>query len=59
MIRVRKDAFLYVGLAFVQALVAATTVRAQERDWPNRNIQIVVPYTPGTGADILARIKAD
>lgn len=24
--------------------------------WPNRTIQIVVPYTPGTGADILARI---
>src|ERR1700716_1319831 len=24
--------------------------------WPARTIQIVVPYTPGTGADILARI---
>ncbi len=23
--------------------------------WPARNVQIVVPYTPGTGADILAR----
>jgi len=31
-------------------------VAAQEGDWPSRTIQIVVPYTPGTGADILARI---
>ena len=23
--------------------------------WPQRNVQIVVPYTPGTGADLLAR----
>ena len=23
--------------------------------WPVRNVQVVVPYTPGTGADILAR----
>jgi tripartite-type tricarboxylate transporter receptor subunit TctC len=23
--------------------------------WPQRNVQVVVPYTPGTGADILAR----
>src|SRR2546426_14182 len=27
-----------------------------EGAWPSRTIQIVVPYTPGTGADILARI---
>lgn len=24
--------------------------------WPNRTVQIVVPYTPGTGADILSRV---
>src|SRR5215831_18277589 len=23
--------------------------------WPQRNVQIVVPFTPGTGADILSR----
>ena len=29
---------------------------AQETAFPTRTVQIVVPYTPGTGADILARI---
>ena len=24
--------------------------------WPARNVQLIVPYTPGTGADILSRI---
>ena len=24
--------------------------------WPTRTVQIVVPYTPGTGADILSRL---
>jgi tripartite-type tricarboxylate transporter receptor subunit TctC len=34
---------LAAGRAFAQAL------------WPNRPVHIVVPYTPGTGMDILAR----
>jgi len=29
---------------------------AQDVAYPTRNVQIVVPYTPGTGADILSRI---
>jgi len=42
---------LAVGL-----LLAPAVSTAQDSDWPNRTIQIVVPYTPGTGGDILARI---
>src|SRR5262245_24156312 len=37
-------------------LLVAALAQAQESDWPSRTIQIVVPYTPGTGGDILARI---
>jgi len=35
-------------------LLAAVSARAQ--DYPSRPIHFVVPYTPGTGADILARV---
>ncbi len=37
-------------------LLLASGASAQESAWPSRTIQMVVPYTPGTGADILARI---
>jgi tripartite-type tricarboxylate transporter receptor subunit TctC len=37
-------------------LLASSSSQAQESDWPSRTIQIVVPYTPGTGGDILARV---
>ena len=45
--------------AFAATVVALGCAPAGAQDassWPNRTIQIVVPYTPGTGADILARI---
>ena len=35
-------------------LVCATAAAAQ--DYPSRPIHIIVPYTPGTGADILSRV---
>jgi tripartite-type tricarboxylate transporter receptor subunit TctC len=46
-----RATMLAVGL-----LLAPAASTAQESDWPNHTIQIVVPYTPGTGGDILARI---
>ena len=40
----------------VAACAVAGTAHAQAPAvWPQRNVQIVVPYTPGTGADIAAR----
>jgi len=50
--RARVYAALAAGLAFSPAVSVAQEGGA----WPVRTIQIVVPYPPGTGADILARI---
>jgi len=43
-----------VRFAFALLFLLCGTVAAQE--WPSRPVHIVVPYTPGTGADILARV---
>jgi len=39
------------------ALLAGLPAFAQT-DWPNKPIRIIVPYTPGTGQDIIARTLA-
>jgi tripartite-type tricarboxylate transporter receptor subunit TctC len=44
------------AVALAAALLAAQFACAQDTTFPSRTVQIVVPYTPGTGADILARI---
>jgi tripartite-type tricarboxylate transporter receptor subunit TctC len=43
------------SLAVLSLVLLAGTATAQET-WPARPIRLVVPYTPGTGADILARV---
>ncbi len=37
-------------------LATLAGVAAAEEPWPGRPVHVVVPYTPGTGADILARV---
>lgn len=44
------------GALATLALGCAPAGAQDASSWPNRTLQIVVPYTPGTGADILARI---
>ena len=40
------------------ALGAAGSVALAQSDYPSRPIRIVVPYSPGTGSDALARSVA-
>lgn len=50
---------LHISLYFSFGLgLGCTAAFAQEAAYPTRNVQIVVPYTPGTGADILSRVMA-
>src|SRR5437773_441611 len=52
--RARHCVVAALGLALS---LGSTVLFAQDAGvWPARTIQIVVPYTPGTGADILSRI---
>ena len=37
-------------------LATLAGVAAADEQWPGRPVHVVVPYTPGTGADILARV---
>lgn len=40
----------------VAALAALAFTFASAQDYPSRTVHLIVPYTPGTGADILARL---
>ena len=48
-----------VGLALALLLVGSLVVPAAWGAYPDRPIKIIVPYTPGTGIDILARVLGD
>lgn len=43
------------ALAGVLAAALASSASAQDASFPSKTVQFVVAYTPGTGADILAR----
>lgn len=46
-------------IATVFAALALTAASAQADDYPNRPITIVVPFSAGGGADVVARVAAD
>jgi tripartite-type tricarboxylate transporter receptor subunit TctC len=41
------------------ALLAAPMPAAAQDDYPNRTVSLVVPYPPGGGVDVLARVVAE
>lgn len=44
-----------VALATACALPAARAVRAQPADWPSRPIRLVMPFSAGSGPDVITR----
>ena len=48
-----------LSLLPVAALLAAAPASAQSRDYPNKPVELVVPFQPGGGTDALARAFAD
>ena len=47
------------ALSLGAAVVAAPRVRAQTTDWPARLVKFIVPFSAGSGTDILARLLAE
>jgi tripartite-type tricarboxylate transporter receptor subunit TctC len=46
------------GLAFVAALFAAMTAHAQNANYPNRPVRVIVPFAAGGPPDVISRIVA-
>ena len=46
-------------LVFFATCCAFGAASAQTGDWPSRPIRLVVPYPPGTGPDIMARLVTE
>jgi tripartite-type tricarboxylate transporter receptor subunit TctC len=49
----------FVAVTAVLAHALPLSAWAQAADWPARPVRIVVPYPPGTGPDIMARLVGD
>jgi tripartite-type tricarboxylate transporter receptor subunit TctC len=50
---------LAVAVGCVAALALGAPALAQAQTWPARTVTIVVPFPPGGGVDVLARIAAE
>jgi tripartite-type tricarboxylate transporter receptor subunit TctC len=57
LIAIRTSALVSMLLVCLTAL--AITILPAQADYPDRRIRIIVPFTPGGGADIVARLLAE
>ena len=48
-----------LGLLTASAIGGAATPALAQGDYPNRTVTLVVPYPPGGGVDVLARVVAE
>ena len=49
----------FVKIALATMALSAVSMVAQAQDWPKQNIKFVVPFTAGSGTDIVARTVAE
>jgi len=47
------------ALAALLAVTAAVAVAQAQANYPSRVVKLIVPYPPGGGTDLLARVLAD
>jgi tripartite-type tricarboxylate transporter receptor subunit TctC len=57
-IRLLLSRALPLSLALLAVCAAGALASAAAQDWPNRTVKVLVPYGPGGGTDIAARIVA-
>ena len=57
MINRRKLIKLSAASVFAPAIISSSAL-GQTSTWPNRPVSIAIPFTPGGGADIIARLVA-
>src|SRR5947207_736102 len=45
-------------IALTLLLLAPAIAQAQNTDWPNRTVSVVVPFAPGGNTDVMARMAS-
>lgn len=53
------DVSAVVAATLVGAMAAATVGSANAQTWPTKPVKVIVPFTPGSGTDIVARAITD